>query len=72
MADHRVTDICYGHVGEGSYDLDEQNWTFTSELTLGKRSINFSRTLTDHPDRIFYSTFESFGAMRSPFHSSYS
>lgn len=36
MTDHRVTDLLYGHLGEASYDVDEQRWCFSSQTGLGK------------------------------------
>jgi hypothetical protein len=36
MTDHWVAEITYGHLGEASYDLEEQNWIFSRHTTLGK------------------------------------
>jgi hypothetical protein len=36
MTDHRATDLSYGHLGEASYDVDEQSWCFPREASLGK------------------------------------
>jgi len=36
MTDHRATDLSYGHLGEASYDVDEQSWSFSREASLGK------------------------------------
>lgn len=55
MTDHRVTEITYGHLGEASYDLEEQNWTFSRHTTLGKNFSSFSITAKpSHLNRIFY------------------
>ena len=35
MTDHRATDLLYGHLGEASYDVDEQSWYFSREISLG-------------------------------------
>jgi hypothetical protein len=43
MTDHRVTDLSYGHLGEASYDVDEQSWYFSSQTSLGKfRQVEFT------------------------------
>jgi RNA polymerase I-specific transcription initiation factor RRN6 len=36
MTDHRATHLSYGHLGEASYDLDEQSWYFSRDTSLGK------------------------------------
>jgi hypothetical protein len=35
MTDHRATDLSYGHLGEASYNVDELNWSFSRETSLG-------------------------------------
>lgn len=32
MADHRVTDLSYGHLGKASYDTEENEWKFSVNL----------------------------------------
>jgi RNA polymerase I-specific transcription initiation factor RRN6 len=36
MTDHRASDLSYGHLGEASYDVDEQGWNFSRETSFGK------------------------------------
>lgn len=53
MTDHRPTDLSYGHLGEATYDVDEQSWYFSSKINLGKlhqadhtdQCLSFDRTL---------------------------
>lgn len=55
MTDHRVTEITYGHLGEASYDLEEQSWTFSRHTTLGKSfSLFFISERLSHLHRVFY------------------
>ncbi|KZF25521.1 hypothetical protein L228DRAFT_280758 [Xylona heveae TC161] len=37
MADHRLNDLLYGHLGEAIYDRDTQTWHFSRQL--GRRNI---------------------------------
>ncbi|ESZ91686.1 hypothetical protein SBOR_7943 [Sclerotinia borealis F-4128] len=33
MTDHRATDLVHGHFGEFSYDINEEQWLFSQDLT---------------------------------------
>lgn len=35
MADRRVNDLSYGHIGEASYESEEQTWYFSRSLDIG-------------------------------------
>lgn len=36
MTDHRVTDLVHGHFGEFSYDINEEQWSFSQDVNRGK------------------------------------
>jgi len=48
MANYRATDLSYGHLGEASYDVDEQNWFFSRNPALGKLFLNCGARVTAH------------------------
>ncbi|KAM3074231.1 hypothetical protein ACMFMF_006252 [Clarireedia jacksonii] len=42
MTDHRVTDLVYGHLGQLSYDVNQQQWSFSKDPTKAPSIRNIS------------------------------
>ncbi|EMR88831.1 putative rna polymerase i-specific transcription initiation factor rrn6-like protein [Botrytis cinerea BcDW1] len=36
MTDHRATDLVHGHFGEFSYDINEEQWSFSQDVNRGR------------------------------------
>lgn len=45
MADRRVPDLSYGHVGDASYDINEGKWNFSVDTSRSKLSCTYIPSL---------------------------
>jgi hypothetical protein len=56
MGDHRVNDLSYGHLGEATYDPDEQSWRFQRNDSLGMYIYGFKPPVLTVVNRSFNQT----------------